>query len=72
MIGTIFRKRVERHEMGTAGKSMYQSWKVVTDLGDGIYSCVRVDDTQDPMSAASTQKRTFKELDIKKHLENKE
>lgn len=71
MIGTIFRKHVERHEAGTAGKSLYQSWKVVADLGDGIYSCVRVDDTQDPMSAASPQKRTFREADIKKHLENK-
>jgi hypothetical protein len=71
MIGTIFRKLVERHEMGTAGKSLYQSWKVVTDLGNGIYSCVRVDDTQDPMGAASPQKRTFKEADIKKHLQNK-
>ncbi len=26
MVGTIFRKHVERHEMGTAGKSMYQVW----------------------------------------------
>lgn len=71
MIGTIFRKLVERHEMGTAGQSLYQAWKVVADLGNGIYSCVRVDNTQDPMGAASPQKRTFKEADIKKHLENK-
>lgn len=71
MIGTIFRKHVERHEAGTAGKSLYQSWKVVADLGDGIYSCIRVDDTQDPMSAASPQKRTFKAADIEKHLKNK-
>lgn len=72
MIGTIFRKRVERHEMGTAGKSMYQSWKVTADLGNGIYSCVRVDNTQDPMGAASPQKRTFKLSDIQKHLKNKQ
>jgi hypothetical protein len=72
MVGTIFRKRVERHEMGTAGKSMYQSWKVITDLGDGVYTCVRVDSTEDPMSAANPQKRTFKEKDILKHLENKQ
>ena len=71
MIGTIFRKLVERHEMGSAGKSFYQSWKVVVDLGNGVYSCVRVDNTQDPMGAASPQKRTFKEADIKKHLQNK-
>jgi hypothetical protein len=43
----------------------------MTDLGQGIYSCVRVDNTQDPMGAASPQKRTFKEADIKKYLENK-
>jgi len=71
MIGTIFRKHIDRHEMGTAGKSMYQAWKVVADLGDGVYSCVRVDNTQDPMGAASPQKRTFKEADIKKYLQNK-
>lgn len=70
MIGTIFRKKVERHEMGTAGKSMYQTWKVTSHLGDGIYNCVRVDNTQDPMSAASPIKRTFKEKDIQKHLKN--
>jgi hypothetical protein len=68
MIGTIFRKHVDRHEMGTAGKSMYQSWKVVADMGDGVYSCVRVDSTQDPMGAASPQKRTFKEKDILNYL----
>ena len=72
MIGTIFRKKVERHEMGTAGKSMYQSWKVISDLGGGVYQCVRVDSTQDPMSAANPQKRTFKLADIEKHLKNKE
>jgi hypothetical protein len=72
MVGTIFRKLVERHEMGTAGKSMYQAWKVVADLGNGIYSCVRVDNTQDPMGAASPQKRTFKLQDIINHLKNKE
>jgi hypothetical protein len=71
MIGTIFRKHIERYEAGTAGGNLYQSWKVVTDLGQGIYSCVRVDNTQDPMGAASPLKRTFKEADIKKHLENK-
>lgn len=71
MIGTIFRKHIDRHEMGTSGKSMYQSWKVVADLGNGVYSCVRVDNTQDLMSAASPLKRTFKEADIKKHLQNK-
>ena len=71
MVGTIFRKHVERHEMGTAGKSMYQDWKVVADLGNGIYSCVRVDNTQDPLSTASPQKRTFKGVDIQKHLKNK-
>jgi len=63
---------VERHEMGTAGKSMYQSWKVVAELGNDIYSCVRVDNTQDPMGAASPQKRTFKRVDIEKHLKNKQ
>jgi len=72
MVGTIFRKHVERHEAGTAGKSMYQTWKVVTDLGDDVYSCVRVDSTNDPMGAASPQKRTFKGRDIQKHLENKQ
>ena len=72
MIGTIFRKRVERHEMGTAGKSMYQAWKVVADLGNDIYSCVRVDSTEDPMGTASPQKRTFKRADIEKHLKNKQ
>ena len=72
MIGTIFRKHVERHEMGTAGKSMYQAWKVVTDLGNGVYSCVRVDNTQDPMGTASPQKRTFKLQEIINHLKNKE
>ena len=72
MVGTIFRKHVERHEMGTAGKSLYQSWKVVADLGDGVYSCVRVDNTQDPMGAASPLKRTFKESEIQKHLKTEE
>ena len=71
MVGTIFRKHIERYEAGTAGGSLYQTWKVVTDLGQGIYSCVRVDNTQDPMGAASPLKRTFKEADIKKHLQNK-
>ena len=71
MLGTIFRKHVEKHEMGTAGKSMYQSWKVVHDLGNDIYECVRVDSTQDPMGAASPQKRTFRRADIEKHLKNK-
>ena len=51
---------------------MYQSWKVVSELGNDIYSCVRVDNTQDPMGAASPQKRTFKRADIEKHLKNKE
>lgn len=72
MIGTIFRKHVERHEMGTAGKSMYQAWKVVADLGNDIYSCVRVDNTQDPLSTASPQKRTFKLQEIINHLKNKQ
>lgn len=72
MIGTIFRKKVERHEMGTAGKSMYQSWKVISDLGNDVYQCVRVDSTQDPMSAANPQKRTFKGVDIQKYLQNKD
>ena len=72
MVGTIFRKLVERHEMGTAGKTMYQSWKVVSDLGNDIYACVRVDNTQDPMGAASPQKRTFKGVDIQKYLKNKQ
>jgi hypothetical protein len=71
MVGTIFRKHIERYEAGTAGSSLYQTWKVVADLGQGIYSCVRVDNTQDPMGAASPLKRTFKEADIKKHLQNK-
>jgi hypothetical protein len=73
MVGTIFRKHIERHEMGTPGNnSMYQTWKVVADLGDGIYSCVRVDNTQDPLGAASPQKRTFKGVDIQKYLKNKQ
>jgi len=72
MVGTIFRKHVERHEMGTAGSSLYQSWKVVADLGDGIYSCVRVDSTNDPLGTASPQKRTFKLQEIINHLKNKE
>jgi len=72
MVGTIFRKLVERHEMGTAGSSMYQSWKVISDLGNDIYACVRVDNTQDPMGAASPQKRTFKGVDIQKNLKNKQ
>jgi hypothetical protein len=72
MVGTIFRKLVERHEMGTAGSSMYQSWKVISDLGNDIYACVRVDNTQDPMGAASPQKRTFKGVDIQKYLKNKQ
>ena len=72
MVGTIFRKHVERHEMGTAGTTVYQSWKVVADLGNDIYACVRVDNTQDPMAAASPQKRTFRGADIEKHLKNKE
>ena len=72
MVGTIFRKKVEKHEMGTAGKSMYQDWKVIADLGDGIYNCVRVDSTQDPLNTASPQKRTFKGADIQKHLKNRE
>ena len=70
-VGTIFRKHVERHEAGTAGKSLYQAWKVTKHLGDDLYECVRVDSTQDPMGAASPQKRTFKEKDILKHLQNK-
>ena len=72
MVGTIFRKHVERHEMGTAGKSMYQSWKVVADLGDGVYNCVRVDSTNDPLGTASPQKRTFKLQEIINHLKNKQ
>jgi hypothetical protein len=68
MVGTIFRKLVERHELGEAGKSVYQTWKVMTDLGDGIYNCVRVDSTHDPMATANPQKRTFKQEDILKHL----
>jgi len=71
MVGTIFRKHIERHELGTNGNSMYQAWKVVKDMGDGIYECVRVDSTQDPMGAANPQKRTFKEKDILNHLKNK-
>lgn len=72
MIGTIFRKLVDRNEIGTSGKSIYQSWKVTADLGNDVYACVRVDSTQDPMSAASPQKRTFKGADIKKHLKNEQ
>jgi len=72
MVGTIFRKHVERHEMGTAGNSMYQSWKVVADLGDGVYSCVRVDSTNDPLGTASPQKRTFKLQDIINHLKKEQ
>lgn len=72
MVGIIFRKHVERHEMGTAGKSMYQDWKVVADLGNDIYSCVRVDSTNDPLNTASPQKRTFRGADIQKHLKNKQ
>lgn len=68
MVGTIFRKLVERHELGEAGKSVYQTWKVIADLGDGIYNCVRVDSTQDPMGTANPQKRTFKQADILKYL----
>ena len=71
MVGTIFRKHIERYEAGTSGGSLYQAWKVVKHLGDGLYECVRVDNTQDPMGAASPQKRIFKEADIKKHLQNK-
>jgi predicted transcriptional regulator len=71
MIGKVFRKHIEKYEAGTAGKSLYQTWKVVTELGDGLYGCVRVDDTQDPMGAANPQKRTFNEKDILKHLQNK-
>jgi predicted transcriptional regulator len=71
MVGTIFRKHVERYEAGEAGKSLYQTWKVVTDLGDDVYSCVRVDSTEDPMGAASPKKRTFKGKDILKYLKNK-
>jgi hypothetical protein len=71
MVGTIFRKHVERHEAGTAGKSMYQTWKVTKHLGDELYECVRVDNTNDPMGAASPQKRTFKGVDILKHLKTK-
>lgn len=71
MVGTIFTKPIERHEMGTNGKSMYQAWKVVKDLGDDVYECVRVDSTQDPMGAASPQKRTFRGRDIQNHLQNK-
>lgn len=68
MIGTIFRKHADRHEMGTNGKSMFQTWKVAKHLGDDIYECVRVDSTQDPMGAASPQKRTFKGGDIQRYL----
>jgi predicted transcriptional regulator len=72
MVGTIFRKHIEKYEAGSTGNaSMYQTWKVVTDLGDDLYSCVRVDNTQDPMGAANPQKRTFKKKDILNHLKNK-
>jgi hypothetical protein len=71
MVNTIFKKHVERHEAGNAGSSLWQTWKVIADLGDGLYSCVRVDNTYDPMGAASPQKRTFKEKEILKHLQNK-
>jgi hypothetical protein len=71
MVGTIFRKHVERHEAGTAGKSMYQTWKVTKHLGDELYECVRVDSTNDPMGAANPQKRTFKRVDILKHMQTK-
>jgi hypothetical protein len=70
-IGTVFRKHVDRYEAGTAGKSMYQTWKVVADLGDDLFACVRVDDTKDPLGTANPQKRTFKGDDIMKHLKNK-
>jgi hypothetical protein len=69
-IGLVFRKHVERHEMGNNGSSLWQTWRVVQDLGNGVYSCVRVDSTQDPMGAASPHKRTFKESEILKHLKN--
>lgn len=72
MVGTIFRKLIDRYEMGTAGSSFYQSWKVVADLGDDIYSCVRVDSTQDPMGTASPKKRVFRGDQIRKHLKNKQ
>lgn len=68
MVGTVFTKKVERHEMGTAGKSMEQTWKVISHQGDDIYLCVRIDSTDDPMLAANPQKRTFKEKDILSHL----
>jgi len=71
MVGTIFRKHIERHVLGTHGNSMYQAWKVIKQIGDGLYECVRVDNTQDPMGAANPQKRTFKEKDILNYLKNK-
>lgn len=71
MIDTVFTKYADRHEMGTSGKSMKETWKVVSELGDGVYSCVRVDSTYDPMNTASPQKRTFKEVDILNYLKNK-
>lgn len=64
MINTVFTKYADKRDMGTSGKSMKETWKVVDHLGDGVYSCVRVDSTYDPMAAASPKKRTFKEEDI--------
>lgn len=71
MIDTVFVKYADKRDMGTSGKSMKETWKVVSHLGDDVYSCVRVDNTYDPMGAASPQKRTFKEVDILAHIKNK-
>lgn len=71
LVGKTFRKRIEKHEMGSS-PSFHQDWKVVNNLDNGTYSCVRVDETKDPVYAASVHRRVFKEEDIIKWLNNKE
>lgn len=70
LVGKTFRKRIEKHEIGSSNGVMHQDWKVVEHLGDDVYSCVRVDSTQDPIGAASPQRRTFKEKDILNYIKN--
>lgn len=70
LIGRTFRKRVEKHEIGTS-KSLYQDWKVVSYLDDNTYNCVRVDSTEDPMYTANPHKRVFKAKDILKWINEK-
>lgn len=66
MIGTIFKKRPDPFEKGNG--EQWQTWKVAVDLGDNVYSCVRVDSTNDPMGAASPIKRTFTKSKIEKYV----